>query len=314
MEVIGLIAGISGEILTKKLHKKKVHVAIVAGHPNEPGTDIADYICITDLSNKEEIAEFFMRRNVKNVIIGTGHILAFNVAQYLEKKGMVLSIDVKASFLAKNKIRYKERLRMEGINTPKEFIVEGKKINLNEVVKQVGLPCVIKSPEDKYQPICVKDAMQLQDGIYWAVERDSSVLIEEFIDGINVTVPVLVDKRRRCAKAILLSYYNKAREYNLKGFGFMFHDYSEVDFETEESIKKYCENVAIRTDMDGLCRVDAIITKEKKIYVLETNSVMVTAAHNNQVVGFIDYEEGKYDFADILVENSLKKFLEGQEL
>lgn len=308
---IGVIAGISGKVITEKLHAKGFNVALVAGKKGEAGTEIADHVLICDLTRKELVHSFFYEKNVQSVIIGTGHILAFELALYLENLGYVLSINPEISLLAKNKILYKEILLENGFLTPKYIEIKKGEIDygIAELLKKVSLPCVVKSAIDKNLPQKANNKEELELSISEVLGLESDVLVEEYVDGIDMTVPVVVDSGKNSARAILVSYYNKAKECRLKGFQEENNISHKLSDELEDMVASYCEKVALDTNMIGLCRVDVRVTEEKKIYVLEVNTVMVTGVHANQIeYGRCFLEKENVDFAEILVHEALKKF------
>ena len=69
---IGLIGGASGKELTEYIQKFGFTVALVIGKADEPGSDIADHILVTDLRNIEQVYSWLKELGVKKLIIGTG--------------------------------------------------------------------------------------------------------------------------------------------------------------------------------------------------------------------------------------------------
>lgn len=313
-EVIGLIAGISGEILTEKLHKRGKRVALIEGKPGESGEGTADFVCRADLRQADKIDSFFRETGVRKVVIGTGHILALELSKDLEEKGYLLSNDPAASLLAKDKIRYKEALMAHGFQTPKYVRIcrsPGEALpDIGEITDYLGLPCVVKSSVDKMLPQKANSAEELEAAILEVSEKDSQVLVEEFVRGIDVTVPVLVKKTG--AKAIIVSYYSKAQECHLKGFTSNDSTRECLEPGAEEELKKYCEQAALKTGMKGLCRMDVMVIPDKmgrRYYILEANSIMVTGIHENQIeYGRFFLEREGVDFAEILTEAAMDKF------
>lgn len=308
-EVIGLIAGISGEILAKKLHQRKKRVALIEGKKGESGEETADLVCVADLRNTDKIDEFLKTNSINKIIIGTGHILALLLAKELEGRGYCLSNNVDASLLAKDKVKYKEALINAGFQTPKylseEF--ENEPITVDIIKKHIGLPCVVKSPIDKILPQKVNSEYELKQAITDVRSANSPVLIEQFVSGIDVTVPVVV--KGKTAETVIVSYYSKAKECHLKGFMDGDLENKTLSDEDEKKLRNYCEQAALKTGMEGLCRIDAIITSDRQIFILEANSIMVTGVHPNQIeYGRYFLEREHVDFADILIDVAINKF------
>lgn len=312
MAVIGLIAGISGEILTQKLHDRGYQVAMIAGMQNESGTDIADYVLIEDLRNKESIKKFLQEKGVEGVVIGTGHILALQLAEYLAENGFQLSNDVKASLVAKDKTLYKRLLQEKGFKTPKYIHIEtiDNVPQIEEVVNYIGLPCVVKSTIDKKLPQRANTEEELKDAISELKGIESPILLEQYVEGIDTTVPVIV--KGNAAEAIIVSYYSKARACHLKGFDDLYasnNSVDKLDVETEKALRAVCERVALETGLAGLCRIDAIVTKDGEIMILEANSIMVTGVHEKQIEYGREFLQNEgIDFAGLLVESAIDRF------
>lgn len=305
--VIGLIAGISGEILTQKLHAYGLDVALVVGKEGESGSHIADDVCVADMRNIADITEFFVQKKVQYVVIGTGHLLVLELARYLEQKGIVVSINVESSLLAKDKVLYKEKMLSCGIATPNFVLISGSsEVDRKSILQKISLPCVVKSPIDTVLPQKVNTEEELYNAMALVAKTKNAILVEEYIEGIDVTVPVLVEKN--AVEALLLSYYNKSKECHLKGFSSN-KKIVTLNVDAENSVKKFCKHVASVTGMEGLCRIDAIIDSYGKVYVLEANSVMVTGINEKQIeYGKQFLEKEGIDFANILVEYALNKF------
>ncbi len=312
-KVIGVVGGASGGELAEHLQQKGYQVALVAGKDGESGTDIAEYISIEDLRNVEQIDQFFNVHCVRHIIIGTGHRVAFQLAEQLGQRGYIFNIDIQASLTAKQKNLYKDLIRSKGFSTPAYTLLCGKK-NLNDkdwLLAEIEFPCVVKSPIDTVYPQKVSDCDELMAAAIGVFNSGSSVLLEQFIQGIEVTVPVSVTNNSS-AKACGVCYYSKSEECRLKGFNDNRFIHKKLSKEMEDRVQRYCEELAIASGFEGLPRFDVIVTPEEKIYVLEANSVTVTGLHTHQiefsegVVAF--FKEQGMDLAEIVVNNALNKF------
>lgn len=306
--MIGIVAGISGEVLTRKLQSRGYEVALVAGKEGESGTDIANAVCIADLRETAKIIKFLKENDTKCVLIGTGHVLAIKLSKALEMEGFILSNNPDASLLAKDKIKYKECLLENGFDTPAFIKFEADITpDTDIIIKKIGLPCVIKSAVDYILPQKANTKEELDRAIHELMLTQADFLIEEYITGADITIPVLISNGK--AESIMISYYSKAKECHLKGFNTDGLHETTLSKEQEEKVKRYCEDAAIKTGMSGLCRLDAMVTENGRISILEANSVMVTGVHPNQIeYGRFFLEKEGVDFAEILVNVALDKF------
>lgn len=297
MGYIGLIAGSSGDSLTDALHNKGYKVALVAGKEEEPGVDKADKKVIIDLSNFVEIEKFFRDNKVQFIILGTGHSKAFRLASYLEKLGFYTSVDIQKSEVAKDKIRFKKELDKIKVLTP-QYMSFNSDYNLEDIVNNVGIPCVVKSPVDLIQPQKVNSKIELEEAIKELLGLKGEVLIERFISGVDCTVPVLSDGES--VKSLGVTYYNKAIEYQLKGFEKIYHP--KLSEELEKEIEQLSVNIIKELRFKGLVRLDYII-ENQKIYVLELNSVIMTGYN---CTSYPFFKEKGIDIAQEMIDNAMK--------
>ena len=243
---------------------------------------------------------------MSEIILGTGHIVAIELAGYLERHGVLTSNNYEASILAKDKIRYKRELRKLGLNTPKFACFTGHgETELQTALEQVGLPCVVKSSIDRLLPQKCNTEAELRTAFDEVGATDSEILVEEFVDGVDCTIPYLNDMET--VTPLMFSYYSKAESCSLKGFG-KFESHS-LPKETESRVMEYCKAAVEHIPTIGLCRIDAIVTPAGEISILECNSVIVTGIHPNQIdYGLYFIKKEGIDFAGKLVDVSLKIF------
>lgn len=304
IEKVGLVAGASGRELTETLHNRGISVAIVGGRPDDAGMDIADWSLVCDLSKKQEILDFFKGLSIDHLVLGTGHVLAFELTKFLSENGMTPSVDIDASLLAKDKGRFQEALRANGIRVP-EFRTydDASKENIDDAMANIGLPCVVKSRIDRILPQRASTLEELTAAFNEVVEAGDKILCEQFIDGIDTSVPVVSDGKK--VEALLVNYCSKARVLKLKGFDHTPQDQNAGEA-AEKALLQVSENVVRSTGLIGLCRVDAMVDTNGDVYVFECNSVTVTgknARHQYFTDMFIDKVD--IDMPGLLVDAAL---------
>lgn len=295
-ECIGLVGGSSGDSLTDELHSKGYSVALVGGKTNDPGMNSADFVLVEDLSQHKLIINYFLEHKVKFIVIGTGHSKAIELARELEQEGFITSIDYSKSMLAKDKVEFKNLLMQLGIKTPK-YISFDRNYGINEIVTEVGVPCVVKSATDAVQPQKSNGIEELKDAINVVIKTGTEVLVEQYVEGNDCTVAVVSDGK--FSRSLGVTYYSKAKEYKLKGFE---NAYSVKLSKVEED--KLCDiakKIVDGLDFIGVVRIDFIVDKE--IYVLELNSIIVTG-YNGSAYPF--FKEQGIDIAKVQIENALK--------
>lgn len=253
------------------------------------------------MRNKKEILNFFVNNNVKYFVIGTGTILAFELAEFLEEHDLVSSISVQAAKLVKNKYRTKLEFKKLGIITPEYmFIKSGEIINVNKVTENLGLPCVIKSNTDAIQPVCVYSLDELKDAIEAVKKTSTDILIEKCILGGDVTVCVASDGVNIHSFGPLS--YSKAKEYELKGFKNPYALTASDDIKcalSEQSIQ-----IVKALGLVGVVRVDYIVNNDT-YYALEVNAVIVTGYHGS---AYPFFRNAGVNVAKVCIENAVSVF------
>ncbi len=112
---------------------------------------------------------------------------------------------VMASAIAMDKVMTKRVWQTEGLPTPRwQWLAPDRQSreDVNAVPDQLGLPLIVKPPREGSSIGISKVAgySQMQDAVTLAAQYDPDVLCEEFIEGIELTCPVL--GRGAAAKAL----------------------------------------------------------------------------------------------------------------
>jgi D-alanine-D-alanine ligase len=103
---------------------------------------------------------------------------------------------VMASAIAMDKVMTKRVWVAEGLPTPRWVWLapdRQTRADINAVPDQIGLPLIVKPPREgsSIGISKVEGYSQMQDAVKLAAQYDADVLCEEFIDGIELTCPVL---------------------------------------------------------------------------------------------------------------------------
>lgn len=302
MNFIGVIAGKSGAAITKEVHKWGWKVAIVSGNDREPGVDLAEAKCCTDLSNIDEILTFFKEYSVDKVVLGTGHILAIKLAEVLEQNGVLINISPKVSALCNNKYELKKVIEEIGLKTPRYFeIAKGEEISGKAGI--LGFPLVVKSICDYVPPQLVHDFEQLDSALEELFDKEPTVMLEQYVNGNDCSVVISNDGTE--IQSISVLYWSKAKEDHLKGF---FESFSEpLEKTVEDQVKRDAEKLIGHINVLGLPRVD-IIVQEGIPYILEINSI-VFSRNSGTWYTISSRKNGVYT-PNIIVGNAMKYFSE----
>lgn len=207
--------------------------------------------------------------------------------------------------LSLNKDFIKIILDKYGVTVPKDVIYEkGKKLpkinfSLPYVVKPMrcGSSCGVS---------LVKTVDQLNKACELAFKHDSKILIEEYINGEEVTIPVIGDFIMNPVKIFSPSgIWDEERKNNLQ--------VEMLAVKPEEKVLMQEVNYVVKSmrdifELESFWRVDTIF-KDGKLYVLELNTQPCLAGGKNGVLPTSERAMGwtHFDFVSKVVEEAYKR-------
>ena len=168
-------------------------------------------------------------------------------------------------------------LKTYGIKAANSFYLnKGDAIHIDEIIKKVGLPCFIK-PNNAGSSYGISKAHAHKDilpAIAIAYKEDSQILIESFLDGIEVSVGILKYK----GKTEVLPITEIVSENDFFDYQAKYEGKSQeiTPARISESQKKKVEKVAKKVyeilNISGFSRAEFIFVDEEP-YFLEINTV-----------------------------------------
>ena len=189
---------------------------------------------------------------------------------------------IASSAIAMDKILTKKMLEYAGIPTAK--FVEIKKQNIENVdavidllIEKIGLPMVLKAPTQgsSIGVVIVNKREQMKEAVDEVFKYGDYLLAEEFLDGTEVTLPILGNENPQPLPIIEITSENEFYDYESKYTPGMCHHIlpariskSEADEVSRLGIQAY-EAGGCR----GLSRIDFIIDKKKGPMVIEINTL-----------------------------------------
>ena len=169
-------------------------------------------------------------------------------------------------------------LKNFGVNIPEAVLIKlGDKINEEEILNKVELPCFVKPTNggSSFGVTKVKISKDLEPAIKKAFQHGSEVIIESHIEGREITNGVYTDAEGIKILPIteIISdneFFDFDAKYNGKS--------SEVtpanlDNEMTIKIKKLTKYIYKTLGMKSIARIDYIINKEGITHLIEINSV-----------------------------------------
>ncbi|MFO8055280.1 MAG: D-alanine--D-alanine ligase [Bacteroidales bacterium] len=186
--------------------------------------------------------------------------------------------DLFTSSLTFNKYFTNQHVRMLGIITPfSHLLLRGKKYDMESIAKDVGFPCFVK-------PNCggsslgttrVNRKQDLKRAIDNAFAVDEQVLVEEFVDGTEVTCG-LIRKGKQTLIFPLTEIVpkNEFFDYEAKYTKGMADEITPARISQDATleVKRLSNFIYNKFFCKGIVRVDFIL-KDKEYYFLEVNTV-----------------------------------------
>jgi D-alanine-D-alanine ligase len=185
---------------------------------------------------------------------------------------------VLASALAMDKVMSKHFFAHEGIPTPDYVVIrKGEEVDFAEVTSLLGEKTVVK-PANEGSAIGVTiahDPAEMPAAIGAAFGHDSTVLIERFVAGVEVTVGVLGNEHPIALPSIEIVPEHEFYDYDSKYLpGMSSHI---IPARVSEGARAECARLALAAHQAlgcrGMSRSDFIVTEDGRAWMLETNTI-----------------------------------------
>ncbi|MDR1984340.1 MAG: D-alanine--D-alanine ligase [Prevotellaceae bacterium] len=183
--------------------------------------------------------------------------------------------DVLTSALSFNKFACKSYLATAGICMPKGIqILKGEKIDADDVIKNLGLPVFVKPNEggSSFGISKVKSANDLQTAVDEAFEEDKSVIVEEFIEGRELTCGMIkIGETTMLFPVTEIITQNDFFDYDAKYNGQSQEiTPAKISEEATHLVHDISSLIYNKMRCKGLVRIDYIYSRGK-LYFLEIN-------------------------------------------
>lgn len=182
--------------------------------------------------------------------------------------------DFLPSVIAMNKHIAKMLFQANNIPTPKWCLLN----NVKDITKinKLKMPVVVK-PSDEGSTIgvsIVNNKQELKNAVKLAFKYSNYVIVEEFIEGKEITVPVLQNKILPMIEIVpkLNIYYDFSSKY--KNGGSLHLIPPRISKDLKKKIKHIVKKVIKLVNCGTICRIDFKVDEKKQIpYVLEINTI-----------------------------------------
>ena len=187
-----------------------------------------------------------------------------------------------ANALAINKARAKELYEKAGLPTAASAVVgcddELDAADLDEIVETCGIPCVVKPVTEgsSLGMSIVRDAADLRAALDTALAVDDEAMVEQFIEGTELTVGVMGDDDPMAFPAIQIvsnndEFYNYHAKYAAGGSTHL------CPAPIADAAAEQAQAIAVAAHAvlgcAGISRTDIILDADGRCWVLETNTL-----------------------------------------
>lgn len=188
---------------------------------------------------------------------------------------------VLASALAMDKAMTKRVVASEGFTVPAHIILnrEDYRKNPKKYLSQLRGKLVVKpnSIGSSFGVTISSDKLEIKKGIESAFQHDEQVLIEQYIEGRELTVPVLGNRNPKALPVIEIVPKNGSKFFDFQAkYNPSFSD-EIVPAPITKALAKELQEIAVAVhqllDCRGFTRTDFMVTKNGKINFLEINTI-----------------------------------------
>ena len=175
-----------------------------------------------------------------------------------------------------NKYKCNSKLKELGFNCARSYLyTKNTKLKKN-VIRELSFPCFIKpnASGSSFGISKVNNESELDSAIQKALKYDDQVIIEEFINGIEISSGVFYNGKEIIALPITeIISDNDFFDYEAK-----YHGKSKeitparINKKKTKEIQETSINIYKKMQLKGICRIDYIIMKDK-IYIIEINTI-----------------------------------------
>jgi len=182
----------------------------------------------------------------------------------------------KISELTFNKFKCNKVLQELGYSIADSILINSKNYKPEEINQQINTPFIVKPNQagSSNGISLVKNIGMLNDAIQTALKHDNDVIIEEYIDGTEISCGVFKIKD----DIILLPITEIISENDFFDYEAKYHNKSKeitparISKKQKEEVHLITKKIYEQLKLRGLCRVDYII-KENQPYIIEINTI-----------------------------------------
>jgi D-alanine-D-alanine ligase len=183
-----------------------------------------------------------------------------------------------ASSVTFNKVACKKMLSGSGVNLAKSLVLfNGQSFDVDEIVNEIGLPCFVKpnTAGSSYGVTKVYKKEDIIDAVNSACEEDDTIIVEEFIEGIEVSCGVLKTEKEEIIFPVTeISTTNDYFDTEAKYTPELTQEITPARISKSETkaVQAFSSQIYDELECKGIVRIDYII-RQGTPYFLEVNSI-----------------------------------------
>ncbi|MDH4177939.1 MAG: hypothetical protein OEW31_08890 [Thermoleophilia bacterium] len=172
-----------------------LHLVVADRDPSAPGFALADERAVISSEDEEALGRLARAREIHGVVSPGGDWPVGIAARIAERLGLPHPIDAATGAVVTSKPRQRERFAAAGVPHARELELGSREPGVGPMpaaATEVALPCVVKAADRQGQRglTLVREEAALAGALRRAAaeSRTGAVLVEEFVDGPEVTV------------------------------------------------------------------------------------------------------------------------------
>ena len=251
------------------LQKKKYFVFVVDPYASSPGVVMADGHIRADVRDVESIKRLIAGIQLEIVTGDQSDIVVETVAILAQHLGLAGN-RLEAVKRFSNKLRSRQYAQEQKIPVP-EFIKASNSLEVNAAIAALGLPVIFKPVDSqssrgifKVDNTNVEKIAELTS-LTLKESKDKLMLVERFVDGIEVTVEGICSQRKHRTLAI------SEKKHFRTGIACDLQYPAELPFDVEAAIIRYNDQYVENSGLDfGITHSEYLYdSKTNKIYLIE---------------------------------------------
>lgn len=302
MKILVLAGGFDQIELIRKLKYRGHIVYLVDYFQNPLAKDYADKHFEVSTLDEDAVYKIAKEENIEMITTACTDQALLTVANVSERLNLPCYITAKKAINVTNKSYMKQCFRNNNITTAPFIILENEK--LWDRNKDIGLryPLIVKPCDCNSSKGVVKvgNIEELDQAIKNAflMSRSKKVIIEEFIDGLEISIDIWKDEED--AKILSISKSNKLKS-NIKDFTIYQSVYPVPIFEkVKKEVKELALKICNAFELNNCPLLIQAIVTENNVFVVEFSARMGGGSKYK----FIEYMSG-IDIMDIYVNRVL---------